>query len=110
MLYGGVRVAAGGLDMPNVLAGDVSTAGFPRALTDATASAPDGERWLTVTASLAADTPWAAAGHEIAFAQALLAPGEPPAGKPPAEPGDSGPAGAADHRRRAHGRAPCAPG
>jgi beta-galactosidase len=83
---GGVRVAAGGLVTPNVLAGDVSTAGFPRALTDATASAPDGERWLTVTASLAADTPWAAAGHEIAFAQALLGPGQPPAAKPPAKP------------------------
>jgi beta-galactosidase len=68
--------------MPNVPAGDVSTAGFPRALIDATASAPDDERWLTVTASLAADTCWAAAGREIAFAQALLA--QPSAGKPPA--------------------------
>jgi len=76
---GGVRVAAGGLEMPNGLAGDVSTAGFPRALIDATASAPDDERWLTVTASLGADTRWAAAGHEVAFAQALLAPGKPPA-------------------------------
>jgi beta-galactosidase len=95
---GGVRVAAGGLEMPNVPARDVSTAGFPRALTDATASAPDGERWLTVTASLAAGTPWAAAGHEIAFAQARLARDQPPAGKPaagkpaarPATPASSG--------------------
>jgi beta-galactosidase len=63
--------------------GDAATAGFPQALIDATASAPDGERWLTVTATLAADTPWAAAGHEIAFAQALLAQ---PAGKPPVKP------------------------
>ncbi|HEY1324946.1 MAG TPA: beta-galactosidase domain 4-containing protein, partial [Streptosporangiaceae bacterium] len=78
---GGVRVAAGGLEMPNVPAGDVSAAGFPRALADATASAPDDERWLTVTASLAAGTRWAAAGHEVAFAQALLA--RPSAGKPP---------------------------
>src|SRR5690349_10004965 len=74
---GGVRVAAGDLEMPNVPAGNVSTAGFPRALVDAIASAPDDERWLTVTASLAADTRWAAAGHEVAFAQALLAPGKP---------------------------------
>jgi beta-galactosidase len=40
---------------------------------------PEDERWLTLTASLAADTPWAAAGHEIAFAQAHL-------GQPAAEP------------------------
>jgi beta-galactosidase len=85
---GGVPVAAGGLEMPNAPAGHVTTAGFPQALTDATARAPDDERWLTVTASLAAGTSWAAAGHEIAFAQALLArpPTEPPAGKPPAKP------------------------
>ena len=36
----GVRVAAGGLEMPNVPAGHVTTVSFPRALTDATASAP----------------------------------------------------------------------
>jgi beta-galactosidase len=70
---GGVPVAAGDLQVPNVLAGDAATAGFPQALIDATAPAPEDERWLTVTASLAADTPWAAAGHEIAFAQARLA-------------------------------------
>jgi len=70
---GGGPVAAGDLEMPNVPPGHVTTVGFPQALTDATTSAPDDERWLAVTASLAADTPWAAAGHEIAFAQALLA-------------------------------------
>src|SRR2546427_7818330 len=59
--------------MPNVPRGHATTVGSPQALTDATAPAPDDERWLTVTVSLAADTPWAAAGHEIAFAQALLA-------------------------------------
>ena len=81
---GGVPVAAGDLEMPNVPPGHVTTAGFPQALVDATASAPDDERWLTVTASLAADTPWAAAGHEIAFAQALLA--RPATGPAPATP------------------------
>jgi beta-galactosidase len=70
---GGVPVAAGHLEMPNVPPGHVTTIGFPQALADATASAPDDERWLTVTGSLAADTPWAAAGHEISFAQAPLA-------------------------------------
>ncbi|HTQ89709.1 MAG TPA: glycoside hydrolase family 2 TIM barrel-domain containing protein, partial [Streptosporangiaceae bacterium] len=75
---GGVQIAAGGLEMPDVPAGDAATVSFPRALADATASAPAGERWLTVTASLAADTRWAGAGHEIAFGQAELAqPGKP---------------------------------
>ncbi|MGZ0152256.1 glycoside hydrolase family 2 TIM barrel-domain containing protein [Kribbella sp. WER1] len=42
-----------------------------------------GERWLTVRAVLAADAPWAPAGHEVAFAQAQLpspVEEEPPAG------------------------------
>ncbi len=59
--------------------------GFPPALVDAAASAPGDERWLTVTASLAADTGWAAAGHEVAFAQAWLgqpAPAAPVAPRP----------------------------
>ena len=100
---GGVPVAAGALKMPNAPPGHAATAGFPQALIDAPAPAPDGERWLTVTASLATGTGWAAAGHEIAFAQAVLAqpPTEPPAGKPPAKRnGSSGPA--ASRRRRAH--------
>ncbi|WP_327581559.1 DUF4981 domain-containing protein [Nonomuraea sp. NBC_00507] len=33
-----------------------------------------GEAWLTVEAVLAADTPWASAGHVVAFAQTQLAP------------------------------------
>src|SRR5205823_4557330 len=86
---GGVPVAAGALEMPNAPAGHVTTAGFPQALIDATARVPGDERWLTVTASLATGTGWAAAGHEIAFAQALLA--QPPtersaAAPPPAKP------------------------
>ena len=91
---GGVPVAGGDLEMPNVPPGHVTTVGFPQALTDAMASVPDDERWLTVTASLAADTPWAAAGHEIAFAQALLA-------QPSTEPAAARPA-----RRRAVRAAP----
>jgi beta-galactosidase len=67
---GGVLVAEGDLDLPAVPAAGTGRAGFPRALADA--AEPEAERWLTVTASLAADTPWAAAGHEIAFAQAQL--------------------------------------
>ena len=69
---GGVLVAEGALDLPAVPAACVGRAGFPPALIGSTSRAPGAERWLTVTASLAADTSWAAAGHEIAFAQALL--------------------------------------
>jgi beta-galactosidase len=91
---GGVPVAAGHLEMPNVPPGHVTTIGFPQALADATASAPDDERWLTVTASLAADTPWAAAGHEISFAQAPLAgPSTGPAAVTPAARVTPAPAG-----------------
>ncbi|MDR8410237.1 DUF4981 domain-containing protein [Nonomuraea sp. 3-1Str] len=34
----------------------------------------EGERWLTVRAVLAADEPWAEAGHEVAWGQTRLAP------------------------------------
>ena len=81
---GGVPVAAGDLEVPNGLPGAVTTTGFPAALADADAAAPDDERWLTVTASLATGTAWAAAGHEIAFAQARL--GGSAAAPPPAKP------------------------
>src|SRR5690242_2176459 len=84
----GVPVAAGALEMPNAPPGHGATAGFPQALIDAPAPAPDGERWLTVTASLATFFFKQAAAYEIAFAQALLSqpPAAPPAGKPPAKP------------------------
>jgi beta-galactosidase len=80
----GVPVADGPLELPAVPAGAAAEISFPPGLTAPAASAPASgpasdsagrpasERWLTVTASLAADTAWAAAGHEIAFAQARL--------------------------------------
>ncbi len=77
---GGVLVAEGDLDLPVVPAAGTGHARFPPALIAATAPEPEAERWLTVTATLAADTPWAAAGHEIAFAQTQL--GQPVAGEP----------------------------
>ncbi|MEU8245533.1 glycoside hydrolase family 2 TIM barrel-domain containing protein [Nonomuraea sp. NPDC048916] len=46
----------------------------------------EGERWLTVRAVLAADEPWAEAGHEVAWAQSRLSPPvptPPPAGPHP---------------------------
>jgi beta-galactosidase len=69
---GGVLVAGGALNLPVVPAAGVGRVGFPPALIDSMTPEPEDERWLTLTASLAADTSWAAAGHEIAFAQAQL--------------------------------------
>jgi beta-galactosidase len=69
---GGVLVAEGDLAVAAIPAGGTGSAGFPPELLDAVAAEPDDERWLTVTASLAADSRWAGAGHEVAFAQAQL--------------------------------------
>jgi len=70
---GGMLVAEGELRVPAVPAGSTGRVPFPPALPAAGAAGSEAERWLTVTAALDADTPWAAAGHEIAFAQAQLA-------------------------------------
>jgi beta-galactosidase len=85
----GVLVAAGDLDVPAVPAAGSVGAGFPEAVR--TATGPAGERWLTVTASLAADTPWAAAGHEVAFGQAPLTQPTKPNGPGPAAPAPAPP-------------------
>ena len=82
----GRPVADGRLDVPVAAAGTAVTAVLP--------DLPDGgtETWLTVRAVLAADQPWAAAGHEVAWAQARLdvpaAAPAPPAGVPPRTGGD----------------------
>ncbi len=77
----GALVADGALELATVPAGATGRASFPAALAGAAASDPAGERWLTVTASLAADTSWAAAGHEIAVAQARLDQPQPARGR-----------------------------
>ncbi|MFG1968647.1 glycoside hydrolase family 2 TIM barrel-domain containing protein [Nonomuraea fuscirosea] len=59
----GETVAEHRLDVP-AAGGECKLPGFP--------DRPGGERWLTVRAELAADEPWAPAGHEVAWAQALL--------------------------------------
>ncbi|MGP4101577.1 glycoside hydrolase family 2 TIM barrel-domain containing protein [Nonomuraea sp. KM90] len=51
---------------------DVPAGGGECKLPD-TAAGPIGECWLTVRAELAADQPWAEAGHEVAWGQAMLA-------------------------------------
>lgn len=43
---------------------------------------PAGESWLTVTAALAADQPWAPAGHVVAWGQHRLRAGAPPVLEP----------------------------
>ena len=64
----GLLVAQGSLELPVVPAGSEATVELP----DFPAPAQNRERWLTVRAVLGADTPWAAAGHEVAFAQTQL--------------------------------------
>jgi len=82
----------GRLPIPATPADETSTIPWPEELARAAAAPVSGERWLTVTAGLAQDEPWANAGHEIAWAQALLDGGayarpRPPGG-PPAATGD----------------------
>ena len=81
----GREVAGGTLDLPVVAAGAQATATLPRL------PAAGAEAWLTVRAVLAADQPWAAAGHEIAWAQAPVTPAAsaaPPATARPRTGGD----------------------
>ncbi|MGW3409700.1 glycoside hydrolase family 2 TIM barrel-domain containing protein [Streptomyces sp. NPDC000888] len=57
-----------------VPAGSATELSWPEELTKLcdTALEVGQERWVTVTAELAADEPWAPAGHEVAWAQATL--------------------------------------
>jgi beta-galactosidase len=71
----GNAVASGALDVPPITAG-----GTARVVAPALGAAA-AESWLTVRAVLAAATPWAPAGHEVAFGQRQVTP--PPA-RPPA--------------------------
>ena len=64
--------ADGEIVIPSMPAGESSTVPWPRELATAAGIPGAGERWLTVTASLAKDESWASAGHEIAWAQAGL--------------------------------------
>jgi beta-galactosidase len=65
----GVPVADGELHVPAVAAGDTAEVSLPDLAGLPTAT---GERWLTVRAVLAAATPWAPAGHEVAWGQGRL--------------------------------------
>jgi beta-galactosidase len=76
----GVEVASGELDVPELAAGesvDLALPGLP---------ATRAEAWLTVRAALAKDTPWASAGHVVAWGQLPVTPAAPA----PVEPGALG--------------------
>jgi beta-galactosidase len=75
----GVEVAAGTLSVPAVPPGQSVYLDLPD-LPETT-----GESWLTMTASLAKDTPWAPAGHEVGWGQVQVAE---PARKEATTPGD----------------------
>ncbi len=70
----GATVGSGELAVPAVPAGATARVPLPDP------SAGPGETWLTVRAVLAADEPWADAGHEVAAGQVQLA----AAARPPA--------------------------
>jgi len=85
----GDPVATDDLPVEPVGAAQTTIVPWPDKL-DALLSAPiatAGELWLTVSASLDADEPWAASGHEIAWAQSRILPaaqaGLAPAPTPP---------------------------
>ena len=61
----GVAVAAGDFRVGSLPAGAVAELALPDGLPPTA-----GETWLTVRAVLAADEPWAPAGHEVAWGQA----------------------------------------
>ena len=67
----GQRIAGGTLDVPPVPAGGAVEVALPQGL-----PAPEDEGWLTVRAVLAADAPWAPAGHEVAWGQFAVAPAD----------------------------------
>ena len=63
---GGVPLASGDLAVPPVPAGSSATVALPAL------ARHDEESWLTVTAALATDQPWARAGHVVAWGQACI--------------------------------------
>ncbi|MEA2292382.1 MAG: beta-galactosidase, partial [Solirubrobacteraceae bacterium] len=65
----GVPVVAGEVRVGSLPAGAVAELPLPEEL-----PLTAGETWLTVRAVLAADEPWAPAGHEVAWGQSLVRP------------------------------------
>lgn len=63
----GLAVAHGTLNLPPIEPGSAATVPWP--WTELPAAHPTAERWLTISGSLSADETWAAAGHEVTWAQ-----------------------------------------
>ncbi|TCC62194.1 DUF4981 domain-containing protein [Kribbella pittospori] len=66
----GEVIAQGTLQLPVIPAGGHSSVQLP----PLTTPTQNRERWLTIRAVLTTDTPWAPAGHEVAFTQAAITP------------------------------------
>jgi beta-galactosidase len=81
----GAEVSSGELAVGPVAAGGSLSVAWPKQAADLTGAPADGELWLTVRGVLAADEPWAEAGHEIAWGQGRI--GTPVAAEPPAPAG-----------------------
>lgn len=77
----GERVAAGVIACPPLAPGESATVKLDRPARLAARSegggGGEGEAWWTVSAVLAADQPWAAAGHEVAWGQWPASPAQP---------------------------------
>ncbi|MFE4886245.1 glycoside hydrolase family 2 TIM barrel-domain containing protein [Streptomyces sp. NPDC056701] len=65
----GVPVAEGEWDVPVIGPGAQSPVDWPDSLAKAVDTAGRGEHWLTVSAELVANEPWADAGHVVAWTQ-----------------------------------------
>ncbi|MGD0556586.1 MAG: glycoside hydrolase family 2 TIM barrel-domain containing protein, partial [Streptosporangiaceae bacterium] len=65
----GITVASGVLDVPDLAPGESAQVALPPL------PATTGESWLTVSAVLARDLPWAPAGHEVAWGQVKVSAG-----------------------------------
>ena len=72
----GAELGRGSLAVPVIPAGERVSVALPEL------PGGEGESWVTVRAVLAADAPWAAAGHEIAWGQARVAEAPPVTTKP----------------------------
>jgi beta-galactosidase len=69
---GGQPLASGELTVPPAAPG--ASVSVPLPVISGGVDGAGGERWLTVRAELAATGPWAAAGHEVGWAQLPLSP------------------------------------
>ncbi|MCL2553890.1 MAG: DUF4981 domain-containing protein [Actinomycetia bacterium] len=65
----GEQAGEGEWPVPATAAGTTGHADWPEDVVKAVDAAGPGERWLTVTAQLAEDEPWAKAGHTVGWAQ-----------------------------------------